>query len=307
MIERNILIGLVLFSYFFVAIPITLSQPCDSCSNTCTISCNDPQSHWDEIPDGDSYYFTYTLDSESMVIITMTPDPTGDGGPDYDLYTSWTADECYQWMSDCGVPSGGDVEEICSPLSPLPAGTYYFQVEHWSDVGNGFYLELDCETTTSTTTSTSTTSTSTSTTSTSTSSTTTSVTTTTSTSTATTTSSTSTTTSAPVCGNGLIDIGEDCDIGIGLPDDPDNACESWEYCDSNCQCHDFSTEMLGCDFYDWCDNGVDPDDPGTSCQWGEHCYSQTADGDPDYRSVIESLCDDASHRNHTWRQQCKFI
>ena len=145
--ERNILINLVfIVLFFFVFIEIAISQTCDSCSNPCTINCNDPQSHWNEIPVGIAYYFTYTLDSSKMVYITMRPDPNEIGGPNYNLFTSWTADTCYHQMPDCGTPSGGGLTELCSQSNPLPAGTYYFEVYHQNTDGNGFDLLLECET-----------------------------------------------------------------------------------------------------------------------------------------------------------------
>jgi hypothetical protein len=55
--------------------------------------------------------------------------------------------------------------------------------------------------------------------------------------------------------------------------------------------------MLGCNFFDWCSG---------SCTWNVDCYSETAQTDPSYQSIIQNLCQDASRRNHTWRQECKL-
>jgi len=260
----------------------TSTIPCNVCppNPSCTLTCNAAPTYRSEIPIGGSDSFSFTIPGTRDVSVTMTPDPNAD----YDLMTKWTIQTCPNYdNTDCGSGYGtyGQSEGCGARLS---AGTYYINVTHYAlDGPGGYTVELDCLTTTSTTSTSTTSTTSTSTTS--------------ITSTSTTApTTTSTTTTIPVCGDKQINPPEQCDIGILLPDDPDNACKSYEYCNSTCKCHDFRPEMLGCNLFDWCTG---------SCTWNIDCYSETAQTDPSYKSIIEGLCQDASRRNHTWRQECK--
>ena len=280
--NRKIAIFTLVFIFYFYLnnFFLVFSQTCNTCSPpSCTLTCNSGQTYRSEIPIDNNDYFSFTLPATRRITVKMTPEFSY---TDYDIYTRWLATTCPSLsVYNCGdqLPAG----EIETCTYTLTTGTYYVMVNHYGGTG-GYYIELTCQTTTSTTSTTSTSTTST-----------------TTTSTTTPTSTTSTTTTISVCGDRQINPPEQCDIGILLPDDPDNACESYEYCNSTCKCHNFKPEMLGCNFFDMCNAGP--------CDWNlpnVNCYSETVQSDPSYKSIIESLCQDASFRNHTWRQQCKF-
>jgi hypothetical protein len=68
------------------------------------------------------------------------------------------------------------------------------------------------------------------------------------------------------CGNGQIDnfgiVNEQCDKNA---EDASAPCNSYEYCDATCQCHDFRPEMAECNYYDYCVNGTSATDLTEPC------------------------------------------
>jgi len=164
---------LIFISILLLVIPFANAQ----CSYTTgTMLCNnlgEPNPYQIIRPEnvkGTIEYFSYTIPSTMRLSVMMAPGTQGLQGPDYDLYTSWTANTCpynatYK-STDCGYTfPGAGINESCSRwLNPLPAGTYWVAVHHHNGgctgPNCGYTLQLDCEAATSTT-STSTTSTST--------------------------------------------------------------------------------------------------------------------------------------------------
>lgn len=65
------------------------------------------------------------------------------------------------------------------------------------------------------------------------------------------------------CGNGIFEPtkGEQCDFGSYATGS--SRCQSYQYCGSNCRCVNLT--VSGCNFYDWCSDGMDPNNPSISC------------------------------------------
>jgi hypothetical protein len=161
---------LIFISILLLVIPFANAQ----CSYTTgTMLCNnlgEPNPYQIIRPEnvkGTIEYFSYTIPSTMRLSVMMAPGTQGLQGPDYDLYTSWTANTCpynatYK-STDCGYTfPGAGINESCSRwLNPLPAGTYWVAVHHHNGgctgPNCGYTLKLTCEAATSTSTSTTTT------------------------------------------------------------------------------------------------------------------------------------------------------
>jgi hypothetical protein len=67
------------------------------------------------------------------------------------------------------------------------------------------------------------------------------------------------------CGNGILeaDKGEDCDYGNW--DTGTARCKPYGECRSNCRCYDLRQDAVGCDFYDYCEDGMNHTDNTLSC------------------------------------------
>jgi len=157
---------LIFISILLLVIPFANAQ----CSYTTdTISCNSQtirpmflELTRPENAKGTIEYFSYTIPSTMRVAVTMTPGTKTAQGPDYDLYTSWTANTCpynatYN-STDCGFGTvGAGIIESCSRwLNPLPAGNYWVAVHHYdggcTGPNCGYTLNLTCQAITTTTT-----------------------------------------------------------------------------------------------------------------------------------------------------------
>jgi len=160
------IIGVMAVDYIGPSIPSTTTTstitttttiPCSSCppDPSCSIDCGMATARTTDLPIGQKEYSSFTLTEPRDVTVRMTPNPATSAGPDYDLYTSWTAGECPTLSSmDCGgAPSGPGMIETCG-ATLYAAGTYYIMVHHYDIVGNGYSLKLSCRTTTSTITTT---------------------------------------------------------------------------------------------------------------------------------------------------------
>jgi len=85
------------------------------------------------------------------------------------------------------------------------------------------------------------------------------------------------------CGNGVKEDKweEDCDYNASYVES-DGLCRPYEYCSYYCDCHNFTSEMRGCNYYDFCDLGLDPD-TGNSC-----CMNSTGQS-------VECCIDNVTH------------
>ena len=83
------------------------------------------------------------------------------------------------------------------------------------------------------------------------------------------------------CGNGLLetDKGEECDYANWV--NGTARCKPYEICGFNCRCYDLRQDATGCDFYDYCKDGMNVTDPTLPC-----CVNAT--GDPTYCCIDSS-------------------
>jgi len=104
---------------------------------------------------------------------------------------------------------------------------------------------------------------------------------------------------APVCGDGKYEPlkDEECENATLNRDAP---CKPYAKCNNTCQCEDFGPTMLGCNYYDYCDNGHVPNNPGTPCLFDRHGNCWTEETDPAIITLINDTCQDGSWANHTW-------
>ena len=102
---------------------------------------------------------------------------------------------------------------------------------------------------------------------------------------------------APDCGDSKFEPwkGEECEKSLLNKDAP---CPPFAKCNSTCQCEDFGPIMLGCNYYDYCENGHVPNNLGIPCIWGVNCWTQ----ETDYAiiTLINDTCQDGGWANHTW-------
>jgi uncharacterized delta-60 repeat protein len=102
----------------------------------------------------------------------------------------------------------------------------------------------------------------------------------------------------PVCGDGKFEPwkGEECDSSFNH----DAPCPPFAKCNDTCQCDDFGPNMLGCNYYDYCENGHVPNNLGTPCIFGMHDNCWTAETDEAIKTLINDTCQDGGWANHTW-------
>ena len=143
---------IVFFLISFIFIEDVLSQTCNSCPSSCSISCGQTLSGRST---STQEYFNFTLSDSRTVTIKMTPS----SGVDYHLYVSYTPNFCPSITNyNCPEHYGMGVPESCT--YNFPSGTYYILVRYSGFTGT-YDLSVTCEgATTSSTTSTTTTSTS---------------------------------------------------------------------------------------------------------------------------------------------------
>jgi hypothetical protein len=60
--------------------------------------------------------------------------------------------------------------------------------------------------------------------------------------------------------------------------------------------------MIGCTYYDYCNNGKKPDQPiSQNCEWGDNCYSESID-----QATMWIICNDDNYAKHAWFEECGF-
>jgi hypothetical protein len=103
----------------------------------------------------------------------------------------------------------------------------------------------------------------------------------------------------PVCGDGKFEPwkGEECEKSLPNRDAP---CPRYAKCNETCNCEDFRPRMLGCNYFDYCENGHVPNVPGSPCIFGMFANCWTAETDTAIITLINDTCQDESWANHTW-------
>lgn len=116
-----------IFLSFFVFIPLTsshvvINEPCDTCTPTCKIGCNEGVSGRD-VPVGGVNWFNYTVFLNCNVLIEVT----ASGWGYYNLTAIWNPEAC------TGVNSSDSGSYAFVSNSSLSPGTYYFRVGEESE------------------------------------------------------------------------------------------------------------------------------------------------------------------------------